>query len=83
MGLLGTVIGGLIGGMIGNLPGILIGAGLGAYITRDQPQNGKNVQGTGSQMPDKHLVSLFRCLGKLAKADGLVSQDEADFAKSL
>ncbi len=77
MGLLGGIIGGIIGSMFGGPWGAAIGAGIG-YTLGNQTDT--------SSSPDKPspaLVSLFRALGKIAKADGVVSQEEAAFVSEL
>lgn len=81
MGLAGGIVGGIIGGIIGGPWGIAIGAGLGSYLTGSgdkKPETGKD----DSLNPDS-LMAFFLCLGKLAKADGVVTQNEADFIKEL
>ncbi len=87
MGLGGTVLGGLIGGFVAGPIGAIIGAGVGAYATRDRENAGQTANPYANSCSgvadDAHLVALFRSLGKMAKADGIVSQDEADFAKSV
>ncbi len=88
MGLGGTILGSVIGGFLGGPVGAIIGAGIGAYASREPAE--KKAQGQGTQNfrtkaveQDAHLIALFRSLGKMAKADGIVSQDEADFAKGV
>lgn len=75
MGLAGGIIGGIIGGMVGGPWGAAVGAGLGAYLTRDGQTD--TTPRTGG------LEAWFLCLGKLAKADGIVTRNEADFIQEL
>lgn len=77
MGWRGTLVGGIIGGFIGGPFGAIVGAGIGAYLTRDKNNQAQSVS------PSLHLRCMFRSLGKLAKSDGVVSQEEADFIKSI
>ncbi len=78
MGLAGGIVGGIIGGIIGGPWGIAIGAGLGAYLTG----SGKKPDESETAKIDG-FKTFFLCLGKLAKADGVVTQNEADFIKEL
>ncbi len=87
MGLGGTILGSVIGGFLGGPVGAIIGAGIGAYASRDKNAaekmaSGRHAGATAVEQ-DAHLIALFRSLGKMAKADGIVSQDEADFAKGV
>ena len=80
MGLAGGIVGGIIGGIIGGPWGIAIGAGLGSYLTgsgKSEPEESQETDGA------QGIKTFFLCLGKLAKADGIVTQNEADFIKSL
>ncbi len=84
MGLGGTILGGLIGSFLAGPVGALIGAGIGAYASRNKTEEKTETGFAGNPVEnDAHLAALFRSLGKLAKADGIVSQGEADFAKEL
>ena len=76
MGLGGAILGGIIGGLIFGLPGAIIGgiAG-GAFGRSSSAGNGGAAAGADGENP---FAALFCSLGKLAKADGLVSQAEAD-----
>ena len=72
--------GGIIGGIIGGPWGIAIGAGLGSYLTgsgKSEPEGSRKTDGI------QGLKTFFLCLGKLAKADGVVTQNEADFIKGI
>ena len=69
--------GGIIGGIIGGPWGIAIGAGLGSYLTGSGQEKPEDLSKTDG------LKTFFLCLGKLAKSDGIVTQNEADFIKGL
>ncbi len=73
MGLGGIIIGALIGSFAGPW-GAAIGAGIGAWAT-----SSKRREEASSNL----LTLLFRALGKLAKSDGVVSQEEADVVKAF
>jgi len=73
MGLGGMIIGALIGSFAGPW-GAAIGAGIGAWATSSKRQEKASVN---------LLILLFRALGKLAKSDGVVSQEEADVVKAF
>lgn len=87
-GLLGAVIGGFLGGPLG----AVIGGGLGYAVTgtgKKKTPEKKTAGPAPEERPadDNGLPHLFRCLGKLAKADGRVGEEEAafvsEFLKSL
>ena len=80
MGLAGGIVGGIIGGIIGGPWGIAIGAGLGSYLTGSGQKKTEEPRKTDGFAG---LKAFFLCLGKLAKADGVVTQNEADFIKGL
>ena len=75
MGLGGGIIGGILGGMIGGWWGAAIGAWIGASIGNSDKDQDKQ--------PLETYCDIFRCLGKLAKCDGRVTQDEAELVSSL
>ena len=78
-GLFGAVIGGIFGGPLG----AVIGGGLGAFLTGSSDSD-KSQQILRQQQAVKDCYGLFfQCLGKLAKADGRVSEDEAEFVREL
>lgn len=81
MGLAGGIIGGVIGGIIGGPWGIAIGAGLGSYLTGSGEKKEPEAPRTTDDFTG--LKQFFLCLGKLAKADGVVTQNEADFIKGI
>jgi len=84
----GTGIGAGIGLMLGGPFGALIGAGIGSSMTREAPgyaaRGGERQSyGESEQRQIGFLVATFSMLGKIAKADGLVSQDEIAFIKAF
>ena len=70
MGWGGALLGGIIGGILGGgFAGAAVGAGIGAILIRGRKKD-----------HDGRLdVCLFRSFGRLAKSDGFVSREEADF----
>ena len=81
MGLAGGIFGAVIGGIFGGPLGAVIGGGLGAFLTGSGSGNSQLAQ---QQMAVKNCYGIFfQCLGKLAKADGRVSEDEAEFVREL
>lgn len=86
MGFGGGLVGGIIGACFGGPWGALIGAGVGAAITGNGKKNQDNTTRTASDQTgfqtQEELVlaaecKLFECLGRLAKSDGHVSENEA------
>ena len=83
MGLAGGIFGAVIGGLFGGPLGAVIGGGLGAFLTGSSNSD-KSQQFARQQQAVKDCYgSFFQCLGKLAKADGRVSEDEAEFVREL
>lgn len=99
MGFWGAIVGGIIGSLFGGhwLVGAVIGNIVGSCISGSEiggisrSRRGGHASGGGSR---QHGASsggalsglhcgLFRCMGKLAKADGHVSEDEIHFVSSL
>ncbi len=78
----GAGIGGTIGMVIGGPIGAIIGAGIGSSMTQDQGQTQGRI-GSGRQKEVEFLVATFSMLGKIAKADGVVSADEIAFVNSF
>lgn len=76
MGFGGGLFGALIGGFIAGPLGALIGGGIGMLLGN----SGNKKQGV-ENCP--WLMNFFTCLGKLAKSDGRVSEDEVQFVKTL
>jgi len=80
MGWLGTIIGGGIGAVVGGPFGALIGAAIGASMGggRQAPQIEDRPGGDYEQARQQMLffTAAFSMVGKLAKADGRVCEDE-------
>ena len=81
MGLAGGIFGAVIGGLFGGPLGAVIGGGLGAVLTGSG--NASKVLAARQAMVKKCYGMFFQCMGKLAKADGRVSEDEAEFVRQL
>ena len=80
MGLGGAILGGIIGGLIFGPWGAVVGGIVGGAAGGKQNSSaGKNV-GAETENP---FEIFFRSLGKLAKADGLVSREEADMVSTF
>jgi len=78
----GAGIGGTIGMVIGGPIGAIIGAGIGSSMTQDQGQAQGRI-GSGRQKEVEFLVATFSMLGKIAKADGIVSAEEITFINTF
>lgn len=96
MGFGGGVLGAIIGGCLGGPWGAAIGYGIGHVVTgtgkkdakeEKPPEPVSEERQEERPVEDNRLPHLFRCLGKLAKADGRVGEEEAafvsEFLKSL
>lgn len=94
----GGVVGAIIGAMLAGPLGAIVGYGFGKrfiHFTRgaddDAPRELDDDTEEDSESAESarpylsgHAISLFfRCLGKLAKSDGRVSEDEAAFVREL
>lgn len=89
----GTGIGAGIGMMLGGPFGALIGAGIGSSMTREDRgyergyDRGYDTGGsrleTEQQQQIGFLVAAFSMIGKIAKADGVVSPDEVAFVETF
>lgn len=76
---MGALAGGAIGGLLGGPWGAAAGALIGHYVSR-QTEKTEPADGLGAEEKQAFFViALFSCLAKLAKADGVVSQEEADY----
>jgi len=71
MGWLGKIIGGGVGFLIGGPIGAAIGATAGHY-----GYDGEQKLSREEELQIAYFYSLFSCLAKMAKADGVVSQSE-------
>lgn len=78
MSLGGVIFGAVVGAFVAGPVGAIVGAGVGAWLTQKGDQRAQS--GAGA---NQWLQHFFRCLGKLAKSDGRVSEDEVAFVKSL
>lgn len=77
----GAVIGGIIGGIFGGGWGAAIGAVIGGALTGSGAQ--RRVSHAEALAALEAFKTLFRTFGKLAKSDGVVSREEADFISSF
>ena len=81
LGFFGAVVGGMFGGPLG----ALIGGGIGAMLGNNSSSGKKRASvssdpaGVESELQD----ALFKCLGKLAKSDGRVSEAEAEYVREF
>ena len=75
-GILGAIIGTAVGGPWGGL----IGAGLGSFMGNSSK---KEEEDREIGLDGATIYAYFQCLGKLAKADGRVSLDEAELVGSI
>lgn len=73
----GLVIGGLIGLMFGGIFGLIFGSTLGYFVERGL----RKVKAIAPQQ--LFFRATFTAMGKIAKADGRVTESEIDFARSV
>ncbi|GGK73442.1 co-chaperone DjlA [Amphritea balenae] len=73
------VIGGLIGLFSGGLFGLLLGAGVGVVLSNAL----KSALGKALNPQDAFFKATFTVMGKLAKADGRVSEEEIQYAREV
>lgn len=81
-GLIGAFIGGLFAGPLGAILGFCYGV----YQGSSGKSNSRRIDGNesmGSPLSPRAARLFFQCLGKLAKSDGRVSEDEAAFVRNL
>ena len=78
MGWKGALAGGTLGAVIGGPLGAVIGATLGHLVTNSAESESNT---DGGQKQAIFVVAIFSILAKLAKADGVVSVDEAQLIK--
>ncbi len=82
-GLIGALIGGLFAGPLGAILGFCYGV---YTASSDGESHRRRLRGNKSAQPRLSLRAaqlLFQCLGKLAKSDGRVSEDEAAFVRNI
>jgi len=82
MGWLGKVIGGSIGFALGGPLGAVIGAVLGHHTVDSSGMMSSAMSGL-EQKQTIYFFATFSMLGKLAKADGIVSQHEIDIIDNV
>lgn len=73
------IIGGFIGLMSGGLFGLLLGAGIGVALSAAL----KRALGNALNPQDAFFKATFTVMGKLAKADGHVSEAEIQYAREV
>ena len=79
MSLAGSIFGAAIGAIFGGPLGAIIGGGLGAFLPGSKWNGSSQNQKEAAVF---HLsCQLFRCLGKFAKCDGRVSEEEAEVVR--
>ena len=76
MGWLSGIIGGGIGAMVAGPFGALIGAAIGANIGAGTPQQNRIAFDESQRRQALFFTAAFSMVGKLAKADGRISEDE-------
>ncbi len=93
MSLLGALIGGTLGFTLGGPLGALLGASLGSSLgnaaqaqARAQPRRGRGApprQDPNEVRRVTFFVATFGVMGHIAKADGRVSEEEAELARAV
>lgn len=85
-----NVMGGIIGALIGALCAGPLGAAVGAWLGSSflpvfgaDDESKRIDDGQEGGLTRKGVLLIFQCLGKLAKSDGHVSEDEAEFVRSI
>ncbi len=78
MGLLGILIGGGIGMIMGGPIGAILGAVLGSAVS-----SSSRMVNNSQKNQVAFFVCFFSCLAKMAKADGIVSQEEINYVEEL
>lgn len=81
-GLIGALIGGFFAGPLGAILGFCYGVYQGSSGESGHRRLDGD-EGTEPVLSARGARLLFQCLGKLAKSDGHVSEDEAAFVKSI
>jgi DnaJ like chaperone protein len=75
----GKITGGTLGFMMGGPLGAIAGAALGHSIFDADAQNSQGRISSKEEQEMVFFVSIFTLVGKMAKADGKISQDEIDY----
>jgi DnaJ like chaperone protein len=82
----GKIMGGSVGFMLGGPIGALIGVSLGHALIDDKPRTGQIGQGRLTGQEQRQAVfftATFAMLGKMAKADGRVCENEINVVRSF
>jgi DnaJ like chaperone protein len=82
-GFLGFLLGSMVGGPLFGIIGAVIGSSLGRGLNVTQSRGGFGSQAGTSGSDNLFFVSLFSMLGKMAKADGQVSDSEMNTVKQF
>jgi DnaJ like chaperone protein len=75
-GVLGFMLGSFVGGPLFGIIGAVIGSSLGRGLNLTQSRGGFSSQSQTTGGDNLFFISLFSMLGKMAKADGQVSESE-------
>lgn len=81
-GVIGALIGALCAGPLGAIFGWWLGRSF-LHLSNTERYLEDAADVGGEQLTEKAVLLFFQCLGKLAKSDGRVSEDEAEFVRSL
>lgn len=82
-GVVGFFLGSMVGGPLFGIIGAVIGSSLGRGLNVTQARSGFGTRGGTSGSDNLFFVSLFSMLGKMAKADGMVSDSEMNAIKQF
>lgn len=82
-GFLGFLLGSFVGGPLFGIIGAVIGSSLGRGLSITQSRGGFGSQSQTTGADNLFFVSLFSMLGKMAKADGQVSDSEMNTVKQF
>ncbi len=82
-GVVGFFLGSMVGGPLFGIIGAVIGSSLGRGLNVTQARGGFGPRGGTSGSDNLFFVSLFSMLGKMAKADGMVSDSEMNAIKQF
>jgi len=83
MSFLGKLLGGIFGYMLGGPIGALLGAALGHQFDKGLRHTVFQSHADVERIQASFFTTLFSVMGHLAKADGHVSKDEIDMARSV
>ncbi len=79
MSWMGALAGGALGGLFGGPWGAAAGALVGHLMSEKAETRDRQEPSAAEGKQALFVVALFSCLAKLAKADGVVSREEADY----